>query len=258
MLFTLVAVGFLAFALPCFLFVRERGNPSPEPVLGAKAIVASLRRTADTLRDTERHPGLLRFRLERLLYTDAIDTVVATMMLFAANVAEAGGTPVAEAERRSQLVLLAAITCAVLGGLLWGRVVDRIGPQRTLMIVLALWLAVFASASAIGLLGLPFETMWGLGALTGLALGGVWTADRPLLLRLTPPDRVGAFYGVYGMVGRFAAVIGPAMWGATTALAVRALHLSPAAAQGVAILLPLGMVGLGLVVIRRVDDRHMG
>jgi UMF1 family MFS transporter len=33
------------------------------------------------------------------------------------------------------------------------------------------------------------------------------------MLRLTPPERVGEFYGLYGMVGRFAAITGPLLWG---------------------------------------------
>ena len=32
------------------------------------------------------------------------------------------------------------------------------------------------------------------------------------MLRLTPPSRVGEFYGLYGMVGRFSAITGPFLW----------------------------------------------
>src|SRR5688572_26750490 len=31
-LFGLIAIAFLIFAIPCFLFVKERGNPSPQPI----------------------------------------------------------------------------------------------------------------------------------------------------------------------------------------------------------------------------------
>jgi UMF1 family MFS transporter len=36
------------------------------------------------------------------------------------------------------------------------------------------------------------------------------------MLRLTPPDRIGEFYGLSGMVGRFSAIIGPVIWAAVT------------------------------------------
>jgi UMF1 family MFS transporter len=33
------------------------------------------------------------------------------------------------------------------------------------------------------------------------------------MLLLTPPGRIGEFYGLYGMAGRFSAVLGPLLWG---------------------------------------------
>src|SRR5260370_12918590 len=34
LLFTIIGVAFAAFAVPCFLFVPDRGNPHPTPVFG--------------------------------------------------------------------------------------------------------------------------------------------------------------------------------------------------------------------------------
>jgi UMF1 family MFS transporter len=34
-----------------------------------------------------------------------------------------------------------------------------------------------------------------------------------MLLRLTPPDQVGEMFGLYGLVGKFSAVIGPLIYG---------------------------------------------
>ena len=59
-----------------------------------------------------------------------------------------------------QLVLMTAITCAALGAFAWGPVVDRIGPKRTLDLVLVLWMIVFVWAAAVGLFKLPPSTFW--------------------------------------------------------------------------------------------------
>jgi UMF1 family MFS transporter len=67
-------------------------------------------------------------------------------------------------------------------------------------------------AAAVGFFNLPGEIIWVVASLAGIALGGTWTADRPYMLRLTPPDKIGEFYGLYGMVGRFAAITGPLLW----------------------------------------------
>lgn len=255
LLFTLIGIAFLAFAIPCFFLVPERGNPRPGKVFDFGVIFSSFRKTVITLREGERYPGLVRFLIGRVFYTDAINTVIAVMTLYAVNVSVSAGQDAATAEKTAQLVMMSAITFAVIGGFVWGSIVDRIGPKRTLDIVLCLWLGTFSLASAMGLLGLPLGTLWVVGALAGIALGGVWSADRPLMLRLTPPDRIGEFYGLYGMVGRFSAITGPLIWSAVTAFTVRGLNLPVHVGQGYGVLALLLMVLLGWWILRRVNDK---
>jgi UMF1 family MFS transporter len=143
-------------------------------------------------------------------------------------------------------VLLVAILFAVVGGFLWGKVVDRIGPKRSLDMVLFLWMVVFVWAAVVGFLKLPGALFWPVPCLAGIARGGTWTADRPYMLRLTPPARVGEFYGLYGMVGRFAAIIGPFLW----ALVADVLGLGRPAA----ILTLLAGIVIGYIILRPVSD----
>ena len=149
-LFLIVAVTFMLFALPCFFFVRERGNPNPRPVFGWSMLRESTAQTISTLREGHRYPGLLRFLIGRVFYTDAINTVIAFMSIYTKNVAAANGLTKTQGEQQANLVLAAAITAAVVGGIVWGRVTDRIGPKRTLSLVLWAWIAVFALASLVG------------------------------------------------------------------------------------------------------------
>jgi UMF1 family MFS transporter len=86
LLFTLVALLFLGFAIPCFLFVKERGNPAPRPI-NLQMVRESTRETIRTLKESQRYPGLLRFLIGRVFYTDAINTVISIMVLFTRNVA---------------------------------------------------------------------------------------------------------------------------------------------------------------------------
>jgi len=252
--FAVVAALFALFALPCMFFVRERGNPNPRPVLSGGAVRESTRRTLDTLSQGQRYPGLLRFLVGRVFYTDAVNTVIVFMTLYATNVAIATGLGASEGERQAKLIMLSAISFAVAGGFMWGWVVDRVGPKRALDAVLLLWIAIFGFAAAIGFLRLPIACLYVLAALAGLALGGVWSADRPYMLRLTPPDRVGEFYGLYGMVGRFSAITGPVLWAATTYLTVERGGASELTGQAWAILALLAMVIVSFVILRKVTD----
>jgi UMF1 family MFS transporter len=74
------------------------------------------------------------------------------------------------------------------------------------------------------------------------------------MLRLTPPDRVGEFYGLYGMVGRFSAVTGPLIWGATTWITVEKSGLPVLTGEAFAILSLLAMVLVSFYILRRVSD----
>jgi UMF1 family MFS transporter len=149
---------------------------------------------------------------------------------------------------------MSAITCAVIGGFVWGRLVDAIGPKRTLSFVLWMWILTFGLAAAAGVLKLPIVWLYVVACMAGVALGGVWSADRPYMLRLTPPDRVGEFYGLYGMVGRFSAISGPLIWGATTYIVVERLGHSELTGQAIAITTLMAMVAVSIWILRSVSD----
>ncbi|MCC6175156.1 MAG: MFS transporter [Chloroflexi bacterium] len=202
--FQATAALFLVFALPCFLFVREprRADARPLSLDTVRAAFGELRQTLGRARN---YPGLRRFLLGRVFYADAANTLIAFMGIYVTNEVGFG-------ERDTQLLLLSGIAAGVVGGLVWGVVVDRLGSKRTLDVVLVLWLGVFVLTAAIGWFGLPGWLFWIAGPLAGFALGGTWTADRPLMLQLAPPRYLGQFYGLYAMVGRFAAIAGPLLW----------------------------------------------
>jgi len=247
--FLALALAFLAFAWPCFVFVAETPNPRPTSVWSVSEILAGLRGTLSALRDTDAHPGLLRFLIGRIFYTDAINTVIATMTLFAVNVMVRAEHAPQAAEGKARVVMLLAVVFAIVGGMVWGRLVDRHGPRKVLDWVLGLWLVTLLSAALLGWFAMPSAVLFLVGVLAGLALGGTWAADRPLMLELTPSARLGEFYGLYGMVGRFAAVIGPLLWSGLTALSI-GFGMSPLRAQAVAIAALLLLVLVGRQILR--------
>jgi UMF1 family MFS transporter len=253
--FGVIAILFMVLAVPCFFFVRERGNPNPKPVFDWRAIADSTSETIRTLRAGSEIPGLLRFLVGRVFYTDAVNTVIIYMLLYVVNVAVATGLALQVGERMALNVMAMAIAFAVVGGLVWGHIVDRIGPKRTLNLVLGLWVGTFLLAAAVGLVRLPVFTLYLVAIMAGVAMGGTWAADRPYMLRLTPPERVGEFYGLYGMVGRFSAVSGPIIWWLVTA-AVQRAGGTPLTGQAIAIITLLGMILASYVILKPVSDRR--
>jgi UMF1 family MFS transporter len=254
LLFLIIAVTFLVFSIPCFVWVKERGNPNPRPVFGLTMIRESTAQTLRTFREGHKYPGLLRFLFGRIFYTDAINTVISYMSLYAVNVAMANGGTKEAGEHTAQLVMMAAISFAVVGGFVWGWLVDRIGPKRTLNIVLFLWLETFALAASIGFFRLPVGWLYLVAVQAGVAMGGIWSADRPYMLRLTPPDRIGEFYGLYGMVGRFSAVTGPLLWSIIMYVAVQRYGAPELTGQAMALISLFAMVFVGWKILQPVTD----
>jgi MFS transporter, UMF1 family len=193
--FLLIASLFAIFAVPLFVLVRER-RPLGEP-FRATDVVRSWSQLATSIRHARETPGLLRFLVGRFFYTDPVNTAIVVMSAFA--VFAVGFT---QAEALNILLVLTVV--AVIASFGWGWLNDRIGPKRTLLIVLATW------AVGLGMLTLTLEPVPFLvaGALLGAGLGGVGVTDRLLLFRLTPPARIGESLGVYGLVGKLSALIG--------------------------------------------------
>jgi UMF1 family MFS transporter len=235
--FRMTALLFAVFAIPIFLFVKEPRRQS-RLQLNAALLANATRQVIQTARKVKRYRGLGRFLIGRIFYADAVNTLIVFMSIYVR--AEIGFT-----QAQTNILLLVSIATAVVGGFLWGPVVDRIGPKRTLNRVLGLWVVTLLLAMLIPLLQLPSWLFWGVASMAGIGLGGTWVSDRPYMLLLSPPAKVGEFYGLYSMMGRFAAVIGPLLW----AFVAEGLGLGRPAAVGVLLL----MVCVSYVILRGVD-----
>lgn len=239
--FVPTAVLFLFFALPAFAFVRERDRPRGSLAPGAfRGALGQLRRT---ITHAGRYPGLRRFILARFLYADAMNTIIVVMAIYAERA-------VGMDDARIDAVLALSIVFAVAGGFGGGFLVERFGPRRTLGAVLAGWTVTLGLAMFVTSPGLFFAV----GPLVGVLLGATWTSDRVFLTRLAPPDHIGEFFGLYGLAGKLAGVVGPLVWAGTVELG-RLAGLGDGAYR-LAVGALVATIVLGYAVVRPVrDDR---
>ncbi len=245
--FLIAAVLFAAFAIPLFLVVRETG---PIGRVSWSDVAGSLGQLRTSIGHAGEVPGLRRFLVARFFYSDAVNTIIVVMSVV--TVKAKGMT-----DTQALLVLLGLTVVAIVASFGWGRLVDRLGPRRTLMIVLASW----AAGLVLGAVSLSVDGLFGLamflvaGAILGSGLGGVQVADRVLMVRLSPPERVGEFFGLYGLVGKGSQVIGQTLYGLTLLLFFDALGVG---AYQVAVITLLGTMLLGAWILRPVTDRWAG
>jgi UMF1 family MFS transporter len=245
--FLVAGVLFAVFAVPIFIFVRESGPIGRVTVADVVGSLAQLRTSIGHAREV---PGLLRFLVGRFFYSDAVNTIIVVMSVVTTR---AKGLT----DSQALIVLLSLTVAAILASFGWGVLVDRLGPRRTLMIVLSSW----AVGLVLGAISLSISGPLGLvlflvaGAILGSGLGGVQVADRVLMVRLSPPERVGEFFGLYGLVGKGSQVVGQLLYGVTLLLFFDSLGVG---AYQLAVLTLLGTMLLGAWILRPVSDRWQG
>jgi MFS transporter, UMF1 family len=229
------ALLFLLFSLPLFFFCRDRAPKRHQPLDLGKAF----RDVGRTLVDTKRYPGARRFVVSSLLYQDAIGTIISFMAIYAVKAMHFG--------KGAEIKLFLVLTFpAVLGSWVCGKLVDRIGPKRTLMWVIGGWVLLL-----VAMMAAPSQAaFWVVGAGIGFIFGGVPAAERPMMLSLVPPAEAGRFFGLLMLSSRAAAIVGPFIWSFTvdnmeprfgTAFAYRAAVAAVAVAMVVALLILRGV-----------------
>lgn len=80
------AVLFLLFSIPCFLFVRERKHAGPAANEARPVMPVSFRQTWETLKETRKVPGLFIFLVANFFYSDALNTVIVAMGVYATKI----------------------------------------------------------------------------------------------------------------------------------------------------------------------------
>ncbi len=201
------AILFGLFSLPAFFLIREAG-PSGNP--RGPAVRAARAGWREIWRDlvSGRYPGVGRYLLANLLFFDAVNTVISFMSSYCVQVE---GFDARKGE--VQVMLMMATLWAVVGAWIWGLASDRLSPKRALTLCLWLWVVVLLAA-----IGIRDKTafFWIVGPLAGFAMGGTGVTARPLMAELVPVERRGEFFGLWSLFGRFAAIIGPLVWGGVT------------------------------------------
>ena len=245
--FRLAAVMFAFFAIPIFVFVKE---DTSGPRLTRAEITSSFGQLFRTIEHAREVPGLGRFLFGRFFYSDAVNTVIVVMSVV--TVRAMGMTPTV-----ANLVLLGLTVVAVAASFFWGWLVDRWGPKRTLMAVLWSWaVGLVLGGISIGIGGgIGIVVFLAAGAILGSGLGGVQVADRVFMLRLSPPARLGEFFGLYGLVGKGSQVIGQLLYGLILLWTFDALGNG---AYQVAVLSLLVTMLIGAWLLRPVSDQWSG
>jgi MFS transporter, UMF1 family len=221
----MAAVWLLIFIVPMLLFTPDTKSTGIDKKAAIKQGLSSLMTTLRTLKN---HKNIMFFLIARMFYNDGILALIGFSGIYAAGLF---GWETTQLGIFGILINFFAIGGCFIGGWLD----DKIGSKPTIVIsVLGLSFAsvgvlsishgqvLFGLPAAMpveggGLLASPAEMVFmGFVFIMGLFFGPAQAASRTLIARMSPPEKVGEFFGLFALSGKATAFVAPLLIGVVT------------------------------------------
>ncbi len=211
------------FTLFTLFWVKEGALPV-RPREPGSLLAQGLGQMVRTLRKIRRLRTVWIFLAAYWLYIDGVDTIIRMAVDYGLSLGF-NGTDLILALLLTQFV---GFPCA----LAFGRLGERWSPRKAIFLAIGVYMFI----TAWGIAMTSKAEFFGLAILIGTVQGGIQALSRSYYSRLIPYGQRGEFYGFFNMLGKFAAIVGPALI-AVTGLAARAalLPAEPSAEDLVAV-----------------------
>lgn len=252
----LSAIVMLLGAVPFFLWTRDAARTGVSLLASLKE---GVRLIADTFANLKGHAEPAKFLAARMLYCDGMTALIIFGGLFAAGLMKWG-----ELEMLAYGIALSIF--GVMGGLIAPWLDRKLGPKRAVQVEIAGCILMVLSSLGMGREKILFLWTWdaathpavwngplfrtlpeliylGIGLLVAVFVTAQYASSRTLLVRLAPPDRMAAFFGLFSLSGTATMWLGSLL----VALATKILATQAAGFIPIAGLLALGLVGLFFV-----------
>ena len=184
----------IIFALPLFIFGPK---PAARPLTGnfTTQMITSLRQAG-------RIPGMKRFLLARMMFTDGLVTLFAFGGIFAAKVFFFNQTDIL-------IFAIALNVTAGLGAILSGKLTDRLGPS----LVMRVSLLSLTVLGIIATLATDKSIFWVAGLALGLFIGPCQSSARVWMAKRVPKEHTASMFGLFAFSGKVTSFIGPLFYG---------------------------------------------
>lgn len=205
------AVWFALAAVPTFVLLRDRSRPKPLPP-GSTVLSAGFAQVRATVSGIRRYRDLMLFFGSYLFAMAGLSIVVAFAFIY-------GDQVIGWSSTTQMLMFVLTQVTASLGAVAFGWLQGRVGDKPIYAVTLVGWVlsvgliwatpTVAAAVRAVTGADLADEQVFlGVGAAAGLCIGATQSAGRTLVALLAPPDKVGEFFGLWGVFGKLAAIVG--------------------------------------------------
>ena len=188
------AVWLAIFAIPLFLFV-----PESKPKQSQHSFLSQIKQSVKTAAAI---PGIIRFLIARMLFTDGLITLFAFSGIYAAKIFGFTQT----------MVLIFGITLNItagIGAVVSGWADDKFGS----IVVMKVSLVALIILGSIAILAPNEMTFWGAGALLGVFIGPLQSSARVFVARKAPESERASMFGLMMLSGKATSFVGPLCYG---------------------------------------------
>ena len=212
----IVPVWWLVFSLPFIRNVHQVAFvDKPRKQLGKEAWI----NTIQTLKRIFKDKAVFFFLLAYFFYIDGVDTIISMSTKY--------GDTLGLGSIGMILALLVTQVVAMPCSILFGNLSKKIGALRliTFAVIMYGFITVIGflmgflvdCSGSVGLtperaVGISQVLFWVLATLVGTVQGGIQALSRSYYGKLIPPERSGEYFGFMDIFGKFACVIGPALY----------------------------------------------
>jgi UMF1 family MFS transporter len=195
--FLLVSIWWFVFSLPLAGWVKESS-----PLISKRIHPGDiLRETRNTFRHCFAQREIRLFLLAYWIYIDGVDTII----FMAVDYGMSLGFAVND--------LITALLITQFVGFPAAIAFSRIGERVGVKIALLFGITAYALITVWGYFMTAPREFYMLAMAIGLVQGGVQALSRSWFARLIPAERAAEYFGVYNMMGKAAAVLGPVLMG---------------------------------------------
>ncbi|UCH23438.1 MAG: MFS transporter [Deltaproteobacteria bacterium] len=208
--FISVAIWWGAFTVLTILWVPEEKTDKRSQ--GAKDIVAQgLAQLIGTFREFRHLKTVFLFLLAYWFYIDGVDTIIRMAVDYGLSLGfEANDLIVA---------LLIVQFVGFPAALVFGKLGQKWGVRQAIFLAIGIYMGI----TLWGTMMTNKQEFYILAVVIGLVQGGIQALSRSFYSRLIPKNRSAQYYGFYNMLGKFAAIMGPALMGIVGLIARRLL-----------------------------------
>jgi UMF1 family MFS transporter len=165
-----------------------------------------------TVKKIFRLKGVFFFLVAYFFYIDGVGTVI--------SMSTAYGETLGLGQISMILALLVTQLVAFPCSILFSRLARRFSSLRMLFSAVCIYLAICMVGFVMGFgleqnwfgIGTATILFWALAVMVGTVQGGIQATSRSHFAKIVPPENSGEFFGFFDILGKFAAVLGPALY----------------------------------------------